>query len=257
MKPQPPVTSAVPTPLPLIPRLPYSPTPMQKTSIPRGFFPVVLVAILAVGLLKALLPVPILPAQADSSAKSDPAESYIAGFFRATVETAAQPQSDEIATKAVKALLLREIPLDDTARFMLGRLWPTDNKAAGRRFQDQFQDFIAEVVTRGLRANPTLALEVKGSHSRDDGSTLVLSMLTLPSGSTMPVDWKVAQDPARGTFQVIDITVAGINAPMALRSMAEVSLAETDIDGLIPRWRTTLARRAPTSNAGNSANAPQ
>jgi ABC-type transporter MlaC component len=218
---------------------------------------VVLAAILAAGLLKALLPAPILSAQADSSAKSDPAESYIAGFFRATVETAARSQSDEIATKAVKALLLREIPLDDTARFMLGRLWPTDNNEAGRRFQVEFQDFIAEAVTRGLRANPTLALEVKGSRSRDDGSTLVLSMLTLPSGTTMPVDWKVARDPAHGTFQIVDITVAGINAAMALRSMAEVTLAETDIDGLIPRWRTALARRVPTSSGGNSANAPQ
>jgi ABC-type transporter MlaC component len=232
-----------------------------KTSMPRDFFPVVLpailVAILAAGLLKALLPAPILPAQADSSAKSDPAESYIAGFFRATVETAAQPQSDETAINAVKALLVREIPLDDTARFMLGRRWPTDNNEAGRRFQDEFQDFVAEVVTRGLRANPALALAVKGSHSRDDGSTLVLSMLTLPSGTTLPVDWKVARDPAHGTFQIVDITVAGINAAMALRSMAEVTLTETDIDGLIPRWRTALARRAPTSGGANSANAPQ
>jgi ABC-type transporter MlaC component len=224
--------------------------------MPRGFFQVVLAVILAAGLLKALLPAPILPAQADSSAKSDPAESYIAGFFRATVETAAAPQSDETATKAVKTLLLREIPLDDTARFLLGRLWPSDNKEAGRRFQDQFRDFVAEAVTKGLRDNPTLALEVKGSRSRDDGTTLVLSMLTLPSGTTLPVDWKVAQDPARGTFQVVDITVAGINAAMALRSMAEVTLAETDIDGLIPRWRTALARhqRPP---AAESANAPQ
>ena len=228
-----------------------------KTSMPRVFFQVVLAAILAAGLLKALLPVPILPAQADSSAKSDLAESYIAGFFRATVETAAQPQSDETATKAVKALLLREIPLDDTARFMLGRLWPTDNKAAGRRFQAEFQDFVAEVVTKGLRSNPTLTLDVKGSHSRDDGSTLVLSMLTLPSGTAVPVDWKVARDPAHGTFQIIDITVAGINAAMALRSMAEVTLAETDIDGLIPRWRMALARRAPPAGGGSSANAPQ
>jgi ABC-type transporter MlaC component len=225
--------------------------------MPRGFIPVVLASILVIGLLKALLPGPILSARADSSAKTDPAESYIAGFFRATVETAARSQSDEIATKAVKALLLREIPLDDTARFMLGRLWPTDNNEAGRRFQVEFQDFIAEVVTRGLRANPTLALEVKSSRSRDDGSTLVLSMLTLPSGTTMPVDWKVARDPAHGTFQIVDITVAGINAAMALRSMAEVTLAETDIDGLIPRWRTALARRVPTSSGGNSANAPQ
>jgi ABC-type transporter MlaC component len=232
-----------------------------KTSMPRAFFPVVLpailVAILAAGLLKALLPASILPAQADSSAKSDPAESYIAGFFRATLETAAQPQSDETAIKAVKALLLREVPLDDTARFMLGRLWPTDNNEAGRRFQVEFQDFVAEVVTRGLRASPSLALQVKGSHIRNDGSTLVLSMLTLPSGSTLPVDWKVARDPAHGTFQIVDITVAGINAAMALRSMAEVTLAETDIDGLIPRWRTALARRAPTSDGGTSANAPQ
>ncbi|WP_395020786.1 ABC transporter substrate-binding protein [Dongia sp.] len=218
----------------------------------------VLVTILATGLLKAVLPAPFLSARADSPAKSEPAESYIAGFFRATVETAVAPQSDEYATKAVKGLLLRSIRLDETARYMLGRLWPTDNNEAGSRFQADFQDFVAEAVTTGLRANPTLALEVKGSRSRDDGSTLVLSMLTLPSGTALPVDWLVIADPTNGTFQITDITVAGINAAMALRSMTEASLAETDIDGLIPSWRTALARHQQRSMAGaDGANAPQ
>jgi ABC-type transporter MlaC component len=224
--------------------------------MPRGFIPIVLASILAVGLLKGLLPEPILSARADSSAISDPAESYIAGFFRATTETAVSSQSDESATKAVKALLLRAIPLDETARFMLGRLWPTDNKAAGRRFQDEFRDFVAEAVAKGLRANPELALEVKGSRQHSDGGTLVFSRLTMPSGMTVPVDWQVVPNPAYGTFQITDITIAGINATTALRSMAQVTLEETDIDGLIPRWRTTLARRQQTST-DNSANAPQ
>ena len=190
-----------------------------------------------------MLPGPILSAWADSPAKPDPAESYIAGFFRATVETAVAPQSDEYATKAVKLLLLRAIPLDETARFMLGRAWPTDNKAAGRRFQEEFDDFVAEAVTQGLRANPTLALEVNGSRTRADGRTLVLSMLALPSGTKVPVDWEVAPNPADGTFQITDMTVAGFNAAILLRSAAEATLAETDIDGLIPRWRAAFARR--------------
>ncbi len=105
--------------------------------------------------------------------------------------------------------LLREIQLDETARFMLGRAWPTDNKEAGRRFQEQFRDFVAEVVTQGLRANPNLALAVKGSRIRPDGTTLVMSTLTLPSGTTVPVDWRLEQNPATGTFQIIDISVVG------------------------------------------------
>jgi ABC-type transporter MlaC component len=213
-------------------------------------------AILAAGLLKAILPAPILSAWADSSAKSDRAESYIAGFFRATVETAVAAQSGEYATKAVKTLLLREIPLDETARFMLGRAWLTENNEAGRRFQVQFQDFVAEAVTLGLRANPTLALEVKGSRTRPDGSTLVLSSLTLPSGTAVPVDWRVARNPAHGSLQIIDITVAGFNAAALLRSMTEATLAKTDIDGLIPHWRAILARRAAASAKSATVTSP-
>jgi ABC-type transporter MlaC component len=237
---------------------------MQRytTRKPRGssrvVLSVVLMAILATGLLKAVLPTPISSALADSPAKSEPAESYIAGLFRATVETALAPQSDEYATKAVKQLLLRAVRLDETARFMLGRLWPTDNQEAGRRFQADFQDFVAEAITAGLRASPTVALQVTGSRLRDDGSTLVLSVLDMPSGTALPVDWQVMQDPATGTFQIADITVAGVNATMALRSMTEATLAETDIDGLIPRWRNALARRQPPAVAGaEGANAPQ
>ena len=198
--------------------------------------------ILAAGLLKALLPAPILSAWADSSAKSDLAESYIAGFFRATVETAVAPQSDEYATKAVKMRLSRAIQLDETARFMLGRAWPTDNKEAGRRFQEEFRDFVAEVVTQGLRANPKLVLKVNGSRTRPDGTTLVMSMLSLPSGTAVPIDWRLAQNPETGTFQIINITVVGIDAAILLRTMTETTLAETDIDGLIPHWRAALVR---------------
>lgn len=219
----------------------------------RGFIPM---AILAVGLLMVILPGPILSAWADSSAKSDRAERYIAGLFRATVETAVAPQSGEYATKAVKTLLLREIPLDETARFMLGRAWPTENNEAGRRFQAQFRDFVAEAVTLGLRAHPTLALEVKGSRTRADGSTLVLSTLTLPSGTAVPIDWSVARTPTHGTFQIIDISVAGFNAAGLLRSMAEATLAETGVDGLIPHWRATLARRAAGSAGSATVTSP-
>ncbi len=38
---------------------------------------------------------------------------------------------------------------------MLGRSWPTDNKEAGRGSRQQFKDFVAEVVAKGLRANPS------------------------------------------------------------------------------------------------------
>jgi ABC-type transporter MlaC component len=212
--------------------------------MPKRFFPVVPAIILAIGLLNGLLPGSGHSAWADSSAPSDPAESYIAGIFRATVETAVAAPSEENAAKAVKVLLLPAISLDETARFMLGRRWPTENKEAGRRFQNEFRDFVAEALAKGLRANPTLVLDVKGSRPRHDGSTLVSSVLTLPSGMTLPVDWQVARNPADGTFQIIDITVAGIAASMALRSMAEATLAETDIHGLIPRWRTALERHA-------------
>jgi ABC-type transporter MlaC component len=203
--------------------------------------------ILAAGLLTTILPAPILSARADSSANSHLAESYIAEFFRATVETAVAPQSDEYATKAVKIRLLREIQLDETARFMLGRAWPTDNKEAGRRFQEEFKDFVAEVVTRSLRGNPNLALVVKGSRMRADDTTLVSTMLSLPSGSMVPVDWRLAQNPRTGAFQIADITIVGLDAAILLRTMAEATLAETDIGGLIPRWRAALIQREQIS----------
>jgi ABC-type transporter MlaC component len=209
--------------------------------------------ILATGLVNS-----ILSAAADSSAKSDLAESYIAGFFRTTVETAITPHSDEYATNAVKALLLREVPLDQTARFMLGRAWPTDNKPAGIRFQRQFHDFVAETLTRSLRANPSVALEVRGSRARPDGSLLVLSNLNLPSGKAVPIDWQVAQDPADGTFQITDVAVLGIHAAMMLRTIAETMLGDgkTGVEELIPQLRAALNRRAGTDPARPTVTSP-
>ena len=225
--------------------------PLQRTSTIGPF-------ILGAFVLGACFILDILPARADSSAKTGPAESYIADFFRATVQTAIAPQSDEYATKAVKALLLREIPLDETARFMLGRAWPSDNNAVQAQFQDEFHDFIAETVTRTLRSNPSVALEVKGSRKRPDGSLLVLSSLTLPSGSALPVDWQLAEDPSDGTFQITDVAVAGIQAGFMLRNMAVAALDDGEtVEGLIPRLRTALGKRTGAgAKAGSTVTSP-
>ena len=217
--------------------------PLQRTSRLSAF-------ILGAIVLGACFILHILPARADSSAKTGLAESYIADFFRATVETAVAPQSDEYATKAVKALLLREIPLDETARFMLGRAWPTDNNEVQIQFQDEFHDFVAEAVTHSLRSNPSVALEVKGSRKRSDGSLLVLSSLNLPSGTALPVDWQVAENPSDGTFQITDVAVAGIQAGFMLRNMAAAALDDGEtVEGLIPRLRTALGKRARAAAA--------
>jgi ABC-type transporter MlaC component len=195
----------------------------------------------------------ILPAHADSSAKSTPAESYIADFFRATVETAVTPQSDEYAIKAVKVLLLRAIPLDETARFMLGRAWPSDNHQAAAQFQEEFHDFVAEAVTRSLRAHPSVALAVKGSRKRPDGSTLVWSSLSLPSGQSLPVDWQVTQNPTDGTFQVTDIAVTGMHAAFVLRGMAMAAMDDGEtVASLIPRLRSALNHRTRGATSGSA-----
>jgi ABC-type transporter MlaC component len=218
--------------------------PRNSTNVAAHFIPAEIrlaVFLLIVGLMATLA-----PADADSLAKTDLAESYIADVFRATVDTAVRPQSDEYATKAVKVLLLHEVPLDEAAHFMLGRALQTDNKQAAVRFQEEFHDLVAEAVARGLRANPTVALAVNGSHPRSDGGMLVLSTLSLPSGAAVPIDWQVVQDPAHGTFQITDITVAGMSVHVLLRSVAETMLADgqTGIDDLIPRLRHALARRS-------------
>ena len=225
--------------------------PHRRASIPKAF-------ILGAFILCACFLLNILPAHADSSAKSHPAESYIADFFRATVETAVAPQSDAYATKAVKTLLIREISLNETARFMFGRAWPTDNKQAAAGFQEEFQDFVAEAVTRGLRQNPTTALVVQGSRARTDGSILVLSTLSLPSGKALPVDWQVEPRPADGTFQITHIAVAGMDGAILLRSVAATVLAEgaTDAEGLIPWLRAALSRHAEDGTATPASATP-
>jgi len=226
--------------------------PHRRTSIPKAF-------ILGAFILGACFLLNILPAQADSSAKSHPAESYIADFFRATAETASAAQSDEYATKAVKTLLIREVPLNETARFMFGRAWPSDNKQAAIRFQEEFQDFVAQAVTRALRRNPTTALIVQGSRVRTDGSILVQSTLNLPSGMALPVDWQVVPQTADGTFQISQIAVAGMDGAILLRSVAATALAEgqTDAEGLIPWLRAALARHAEDGSATPASASPQ
>jgi len=203
-----------------------------------------------------------VPAHPESLISSSSPESYIADLFRATVETAGaagpeQAGSEQYTANAMKALITREVPLGQTARFMLGRYWQSmDNTPATGEFQEQFLAFLAEAVTCSIRRHPGLALTVAGSQDRIDGTTLVRSELNL-AGAHLPLDWVLERRPDGGGFQIIDLVLGGIDARITLRTMATSMLADgrATIPDVVPRLRQSLPQ-APTPEASGASNGP-
>ena len=174
----------------------------------------------------------VVPAHPESLISSSSPESYIADLFRATVETAVaagpeQAGSEQYTANAMKALITREVPLGQTARFVLGRYsHSTDNTPAAAEFQEQFLAFLAEAVTRVVRRQPGLSLAVAGSQDRADGTTLVRSELSLASGAHLSLDWILERRPESDGFQVVDLVLDGIDARIILRTTAASMLAD-------------------------------
>jgi ABC-type transporter MlaC component len=208
--------------------------------------------LLIVRLLLASLPL-AQPSFADTVSSTTLPESYIAHFFRAMVETATTGASEQSASNALHALITAETPLNETARFMLGRYWPAEkNPERASRFQSEFGDFVAEAVTHGLRAHPDATLSVLGSQTHPDGAILVRSQLKLDGASARawPLDWILRDE--GGRYRIEDFRLAGIGARIMLRQVAETVISEHQADGaaaaidqIIPRLRARLGGPEP------------
>jgi ABC-type transporter MlaC component len=188
---------------------------------------------------------------ADSLSTDNQGASYISDFFRATVDTAVAADSEQQAIARVTPLLDDHISLDETARFVLGRYWPADNPAAGRGFQAAFRSFVAEAFVRGVRTHPDLTLTVSHTKQHEDGTLLVSSVLRLPAGTTVPMDWQLQKTQSDGRLRITDVAVAGIDARFMLRNIAAATLANGagNLDTLIALFRRSIAPAVATQPA--------
>jgi phospholipid transport system substrate-binding protein len=205
-------------------------------------------ALPALALLRMLLG----PAPAMADSPQALTESYIAGTFRAMLETALEAPTDQQAAAALRPLLQRDFAIDETARFVLGRYWPANNPPAGTRFQEEFGDFAADALAAALRAHPDLTLTIRRSRNTGEDS-LVESDLAFGSAEPVPVTWYVHQDGATGARRIVDFSLAGIDARIMLRTLAAGALERDsgNFAGLIALLRQVAGRAAterPTKN---------
>ncbi|HVT51030.1 MAG TPA: ABC transporter substrate-binding protein [Dongiaceae bacterium] len=183
-------------------------------------------------------------------------ERYIASTFRAMADAAIDASSDDDAAAALGTVIRNAMAVDETARFVLGRDWPTQNPQAGARFRQQFLHFASNALAGALRAHRGVTLQVKGSRL-SDGRILVDSALVLRPGLTLPLTWIVRPEGPKGRRRIEDFVLAGIDARMMLRNAAAVTLEQRpgDLDAVAAMF-DRLARKAgapaATAESGTS-----
>jgi ABC-type transporter MlaC component len=98
------------------------------------------------------------------------------------------------------------------------------------------------------------------SKRHEDGTLLVSSVLRLPTGATVPLDWHLQKTQSDGELRITDIAVAGIDARFMLRNLAAATLADGagNLDTLIGLFRHSIAPAvaAQPASAGDNTAAP-
>ena len=201
-----------------------------------------------------------MPAIAESPPIA-PVERYIADTFGAIVEASASAPNTIVAADRLKTVLADDFALPATARFVLGRYWPTDNPAAAGKFQSEFLDFMGDALAEGIRMYPQMHLKLGRVPTGSNGTIYVDSVLTLPGGPDLPLDWIVNSPDPDGRYHITDIVLLGIDARVMLRSIATSALSEGDrnLNRVVALFRRAAAQALstapPATTAGNPSTA--
>jgi ABC-type transporter MlaC component len=194
-----------------------------------------------------------------SSADSSEAltERYIASTFRAMADAAIDASSDDNAAVALSALIREKMAVDETARFVLGRAWPTGNPPAADRFRQQFLHFTVATLAGALRAHRTITLQVERGH-RSDGRVLVESALVLRPGVALPLTWIVRPEGPKGRRRIVDFVLSGIDAQMVLRDLAASALERQpgNLDAVAALFDRLALRAGATAEAKKDGASP-
>jgi ABC-type transporter MlaC component len=183
-------------------------------------------------------------------------ERYIASTFRAMADTAMAASSDEAAAVALSTLLSDGMAVDETARYVLGRDWPEENPAAARRFRQQFLRFVSNALASAIRAYRPITLRVDRSRV-SDGRILVESTLLASGSQELPLTWIVRREGPKGRRRIVDFRLAGIEAQMFLKTLADTALAQDhgNFDAVIALYNGIAARMSPGRPAATAQDA--
>jgi len=178
-------------------------------------------------------------------------ERYIASTFRAMADAAIGARSDDEAAAALSTMIRNDMAVDETARFVLGQDWPTENPQAGARFRQQFLHFVLNALAGALRTHRQVELRVERSR-QSDGRILVESALFLRPGFALPLTWIVRPEGPKGRRRIEDFVLAGIGARMMLRNVAATVLEQrpANLDAVAALFdRLAVRAGAPASTA--------
>jgi ABC-type transporter MlaC component len=207
--------------------------------------------------LPALLCALLCPTIGSADSSEALTERYIASTFRAMADAAIGAPSDDKAIAALCTLIRNDMAVDETARFVLGRAWPTGNPPAADRFRQQFLHFTVAALAGALRAHPTITLQVERSR-RSDGRILIESALVLRPGLVLPVTWIVRPEGPKGRRRIVDFVLAGIDAQMLLRELATSALERQpgNLDAVVALFDQLALSAGATAQAKEDGASP-
>lgn len=137
--------------------------------------------------------------------------------------------------------------------FVLGRYWPAASDSFRQEFSRVFEDYVIQSLSAHFAQYDSNSLYVTGTHAEGDHSTVVSTLVVLPSGAPEArIDWRLQNTP--GGLKIEDVSDSGVSMAVSYRDQFAAVIAHGggQVAAIIPAIRQKLDGQASYASAANA-----
>jgi phospholipid transport system substrate-binding protein len=137
--------------------------------------------------------------------------------------------------------------------FVLGRYWPGASDSFRQEFSRVFEEYVIQSLSAEFDQFRGDSMYLTGTRAEGDHSTVVSTLVVLPSGAPAArVDWRLQNTPAG--LKIEDVSDSGVSMAVSYREQFATVIAHEggQVAALIPAMRQKLDGQASYASAANA-----
>lgn len=139
------------------------------------------------------------------------------------------------------------------SRFVLGRYWTSATDQQRQEFTQLFQDWIVRTYSARFNDYSGETIQVTGTRSESDTTTVVLSQFVSPSGAPpAKVEWHVRKN-GDNDYEIVDVSVEGVS--MALTQRDEIASVADRSGGSVEGLNQALQQKVAATTTAQPSQA--
>jgi phospholipid transport system substrate-binding protein len=150
------------------------------------------------------------------SQKSSAPGDFITHLGENAIQTLTNPNISLEKRQKECELFLEEFDFNSIGRFVIGRYWRLIKPEQKKKYLKLFKQFLIQSYVNKFEGYSDTQFKVLKTHEKADSEFMVDSILLLPNGNELNLQWKVFGTP--NNYRVLDITLDNISMSITQRN---------------------------------------